>query len=155
EQRRLPDPVRTEDHQPIAAAHVEIDAVQHPLLPVRLHDPTHLQHFATTRPTLLEPELRITSRAPRQLLQLLTLLLDHPEPALRLPGLARLRPEPVHELLVPGDLLLPTDDLLLSPLPLRDLLLEKRRIVAPVERHRCVIDVQDGRGDVVEELVIV
>jgi hypothetical protein len=80
---------------------------------------------------LLEAELRVAARAAGQLLQLLRLLLDHPQLALRLPRLAGLGLEPVHELLVVRDLLLPPLDLLLPPLPLLPLLLEEGGVVAP------------------------
>src|SRR5690606_3795955 len=86
---RLPDPVRTHDHQPIAALHAEIDPVEDLLLAVGLPDSLDLQNLLPARSSLREAELRIAARAARELLEVLRHTLDHPQLALRLPGLAR------------------------------------------------------------------
>src|SRR5690606_37303392 len=111
------DAVRPQDRQPVAAPDLEVHAVQDLVLAVRLPDAADAQHVLSARPPRLEPERGIAPRAARQLHQLRRLLLDQLELALRLPRLARLRAEPVHELLVRRDLSPALLDLLLPPLP--------------------------------------
>src|SRR5690606_22111980 len=121
----------------------------------RLADAADPEHVPAARRALPEPELRVPSRAAGQLLEVLGDPLDHAQLALRLPRLAVLRAEPVDELLVMCDLLLPRLDLAAAPLPLRFLVLQELRVVAVIERDRLVVDVEDLRRDVVEEPVVV
>src|SRR5690606_12114215 len=125
EQRRLADPVRPQDHEPVTAAHLQVDAVQDLVLAERLLHAPDPQHLLAARPTLFEAELRVAPRAARERGQPLGHALDQPRLALRLPGLARLRAEPIHEALELLDLLLSGLDLLLPPLPDRLLLLQE------------------------------
>ncbi len=129
--------------------------MEDPVLAERLLDPFHLQHLAAAGTPLLEAERGVAPGAPGQLLELAGLLLDHAELALGLARLAGLGPEPVHELLVVGDLALPRRDLLLAPLHLGGLLLQEGGVVARVQGHGLVVHVEDAGGHVVQEAVVV
>jgi hypothetical protein len=129
--------------------------VQDLIVAERFGDAIDGEHRTATGALRLEPKRRIPARALRQHLERLGLLLDHPQLALRLPRLARLRAEPIDELLMVRDLTLPRLDVLFPPIPLRLLCLQEVTVVPRVGEHRLVVDVEDRRADVVEEAVVV
>ena len=83
------------------------------------------------------------------------MLLDLLEAALRLLRLGRLRAEALHERALVGDDLLGAGDLRLLALARGRLLDDERGVVARVRRDGLVVDVEDVRGDVVEEALVV
>ncbi len=155
EERRFSNSVRSHDRDPVPPVHGQVDPVQHFVVAERLPDVLDLENFAPAVPLFLEPEVRIAPGTRGQRLEGVGLLLDQAQLALCLPGLARLGPEPVHELLVMRDLPLAARDLLLAAVPFFLLAAQEVVVIAPVHGDGLVVHVQDVRGDVVEETVVV
>ena len=88
-------------------------------------------------------------------MQRVRLLLDEPQLALSLTRLARLRLEPIHEVLMVRDLTLPIVDLFLATFPVGDLGTDEMGVVAVVLLDRAVVHVENPRRHVVEKPVIV
>ncbi len=153
EQGRLADAVRPDDREAVAAANVEGDVAQHLVVAEGLRDPLEAEHLLAAGTALTEAKGRV---APRRLRQPIDRdALDLLDLALRLAGLGVLGAETVDECLVLGDLFLALGDLGLAPLALRLFGLDEGGVVAGVEGHRLVVDVEDVRRDVVQEAVVV
>src|SRR5690606_9179738 len=137
EQRRLADPVGTDDRDALAAQHRERDPVEHALLAVALADPVEREHLPAARPPLGEAEARVAARAARQRLDLDAL--DHLLPALRLARFGGLRAEALDERPVLRDL----------RLALLDLALALLARLAPRHQEGLVVAAVGGGGAVV------
>ena len=155
EQRRLADPVGPHNGQTVPPPDPQVDVPEHLVVPERLAHPLDAHDLAPAGPPLLEVEGGIAPRTLRQLHQPLRLLLDHAHAALGLAGLRRLGAEAVHELPVVRDLALAQGDLLLAPLAFGGLGLQETRVVPRIPDHGLVVNVQNVRGHVVEEAVVV
>ena len=153
EQRRLAEPVRAEDGDLLAAADDERHALQHALLAVGLGDPGELEDVLAARALDRELEERRRAAALGELLDLD--LLDLLEAALRLLRLRRLRAEAIDEGALVGDDLLRAGDLRLLALAGGALLHRERGVAARVELDGAVVDVEDVRGDRLEEALVV
>ena len=153
EEGRLADPVRPDDGDALAPHDGERDVLEHPVLAVALAHARHLEHLPAAGPALLEAELRIAPRALGERLDLDPV--DRLELALRLAGLGGLGAEALDEGLVLGDLRLALLDLALPSLALLALGPDEGLVVSRVGLDRGVVDVDDRRGDVVEEPVVV
>jgi hypothetical protein len=151
----FPDPVGPHDGQAVSSLNRQVDAVENLVVSESLLHPLELEHVTPAGPPLFESEGRIPPRAHGHLGDLGSLLLDHPNLALSLPGLAGFGAESVHELLMVAYFLFPGLQVLFPPGVLRLLRLEEIGIVAGIGQDRVIVHIEDGRGHVVQKPVIV